>query len=431
MLELEEQLRRYGEAVERSFVESAAQPDVSPLRPRLRPTWWRRRAVLAGVAGVAAASVVAIAVAAVTAVRSDRGDNGDVASTSTSTDAVFDARTDTVLLFSDGSDGVTALDLDTGIAARRVIEEAGDQPYRTAITGDHLVVGSVGEIYAVPLDGGTSTLIDSATFFLPAAEPGEVWTVDFGRGREGAEIRRVTMDGTVVISSNTLDTDQYQPHYGVPGGLVVRGPDGLAIWDAATGVVGNPIAPSAARSQVVSDGRHIAWCDGPCEEAHIVDLERTGPPTAPVAPGRQFALSPDGTHLAVLRAASTGPPWAELVVTDLTTGEETRAAMTPLSGSGSLQWAEDSRQLFYASDSFGSGATTLGRYDLATGTSQLVDVDLGDNQAFVPIARDRATALLTGRRVEPSECAGSGEAFPSGRFDVCTFVVRSRNVESE
>jgi hypothetical protein len=349
----------------------------------------------------------------------------------TSTGPVFDAPTNTVLLFSDRIDGVTALDLDAGVAGRRVIqgEPAGDQPYRINLTGDHLVVGW-GEIYAAPLDGGPSRPIDEATIYIPAAEPGEVWTVDYRGGRIGqgrAAIRRVAMDGTVRSSSGALDTSRHHVLYGVPGGLVVQGPQGMAVWDAATGLLGDPIGSDAVVGAIVSDGRHLAWCYDPCDAPHVVDLERSGPPTTPAgAAGQGLALSPDGTHLAMLRGTAGGK--AELVVTDLATGRETRVAGTPLSEHGSLQLTEDGRQLFYASDSYRSAKTTLGRYDPAVAAWQAVEVDIGDGVTFVAVARDRAQALLTGHRVEPDECPSADGVFPSGRTDACTFVVGSRTL---
>ena len=89
-------------------------------------------------------------------------------------------------------------------------------------------------------------------------------------------------------------------------------------------------------------------------------------------------------------------------------------AGTPLSERGSLQWTEDGRQLFYASDSYRSAKTTLGRDDPAAAAWQAVGVDIGDGVTFVAVARDRAQALLTGHRVEPDECPSADGGFPSG-----------------
>jgi hypothetical protein len=205
----------------------------------------------------------------------------------------------------------------------------------------------------------------------------------------------------------------------------VRGPEGLAVWHVSTGLVGDAIGGGAAIGAIVSDGQHLAWCNDPCAVPHVVDLERTGLPTAPAGvAGRGVALSPVGTHLAVLHALPGGR--AELVVTDLTMGVEARIPTTPLPESGSLQWTDDGRQLFYATNSYGSPKTTLGRYDVAAAAWQAVEVDIGDGVTFVAVARDRAQALLSGHRVEPDECPSADGVFPSGRTDACTFVVGSR-----
>jgi hypothetical protein len=432
MLELEEQLRRYGDAIGRSLAHGDDLDDAGDHELGLeRPSGHRRRRWPFLATAAAAACVVAIAVAAVTVLRSDGGDDADTATVGAPAGAVFDARTGTVLLFTDGV-GVTALDLDAGSAVRRFLdgERAGDQPYRINHVDDQLVVGW-GEIYAAPLDGGPSTLIDSATIFIPAAEPGEVWTVDYPGGRIGqgrAEIRRVTMDGVVAFSAGTLDTDRYSPLYGVPGGLVVRGPEGLAIWNATTGRLSDPIGPATPVISIASDGTHLAWCDDTCADPRVVDLEHTGPPTAPAgASGQRLALSPDGNHLAVLRPTTDGR--AELVVTDVTTGDETRVATTPLRDSASLQWANDGHQLFHATDLYGSKRTTLGRYDLATGAWQSVELDLGDNLTFVPIPHDQATGLLTDQRAQPEACRSVEGVFRRSAAP-CTFPVTSRTLDS-
>jgi hypothetical protein len=428
MLKLEEQLCRYGEAIGEAL-DSGGRPDGTDGHEfhRRQSTARRshRRVLLIAASLVVAGTVTA---AALTAVRSGRRDAPDVAASGTPTIAVFDTRTDTVLIFSDGIDGITALDLDAGVAARRVVEgeRAGDQPFRVNLVDEHLVVGW-GEIYAAPLDGGPSSRIDEARIYIPAAEPGEVWTVIPGPlGQGQVQIHRVAMDGTVVVSTDALDLSRYQPLYGVPGGLVVQGPQGLAIWDAGTGRVSDPIGGTARSVSIASDGTHLAWCDETCQQPHVVDLERTGPPTAPAgALGQRVALSPDGRHLAALRSAANG---FELVVTDLATGQETPVSTTPR-GSGSLQWADDGHQLFYANASAASGDTTLGRYDVRTGTWQTVNLDLGTGHAlamFVPVGRDPGSALLTGKRVEPGECPEAGDTFPTGRTDPCTFPVNTR-----
>jgi hypothetical protein len=50
---------------------------------------------------------------------------------------------------------------------------------------------------------------------------------------------------------------------------------------------------------------------------------------------------------------------------------------------------------------------------------------------FVPLVRAHASALVTGERVEPSECPEVGDTFPSGRTDPCTFPVSRRPVADD
>lgn len=148
MLDIEDQLRRYGEAVER-HLEDGRDGDVRAAPPNRR----RSRSWV-----VAAAVVLVALVSAALVVTSLDDDPAAVVSTAPASGGarggVFSTPTDAVLLFSDGIDGATAIDLDRRIASRRVIEgeRAGDQSFRLTLTGGHLVVGW-GEIYAAPLTG--------------------------------------------------------------------------------------------------------------------------------------------------------------------------------------------------------------------------------------------------------------------------------------
>jgi len=225
VLDIEDQLRRYGEALQRHLGDG---PDDQVLTApaRRRPRLW-----------LVAAAVLVIAPGSATFIVTRLDDDHAAVSTTPDSDAartgVFSTPTDTVLLFSDGIDGATAIDLDRRIAGRRVIEgeRAGDQSFRLTLTGDHLVVGW-GEIYAAPLAGGASRKIADATIYIPASEPGEVWTVTWEGGRIGAgaaTLRRVSVAGTVTFTSTEFDPSVMQPVMGVPGGIVVDTPNGVAV----------------------------------------------------------------------------------------------------------------------------------------------------------------------------------------------------------
>lgn len=251
MLDIEDQLRRYGDALER-HLEHGRDHQVLTGPPARRLS---HRSL-----AVAAALVIALGSTTLIIVR----DADDAAVVSTTPDAgrpragVFSTPTDTVLLFSDGIAGATAIDLDRRIAARRVIkgERAGDQSFRLTLTGDHLVVGW-GEIYAAPLAGGTSRKIADATVYLPASEPGEVWTLTWDGGRIGAGaaiLQRATVHGTVTFTSDEFDPSAMQPVVGVPGGVVVNTPSGVAVWDVITDSAGPVLGPGPAIAAVRTEG---------------------------------------------------------------------------------------------------------------------------------------------------------------------------------
>jgi hypothetical protein len=420
VLDVEEQLQRYGAALEADLLREAdgrlpepvASDEPLAVVPRRRSR--ARRRALVGIATLVAVSVV------VAVVVGTGGGREHVASGPTAS-SVFGEPTHAVLLTSDGIDGVTAIDLDHRIAGRRVIEgeRAGDQLYRITLTRSRLVVGW-GAIYASPLDGGRSTKVADATQYLPAAEPGEVWTIDEDPVRSNtgnAVIQRVTTSGRVTFRTSSLDIRAAQPQLGVPGGLVVRTPDGTAVWDAATGTVGPTLGPFFGPT--ASNGRSLAWCVNSCADLHVVPLAVTGPPTAPHGgSGSELAFSNDRRWLAYLRPVATDR--TELVRRDLATGSETVVA-TGLPQYGSIAWSADSAQLFY-SESYGQRGTLVGRYVPATGRWQQREVAVGDAvTGLVVLSPAQARSFFSRGLVAPAACPGAAGTFPSGRTGRCSF----------
>lgn len=421
MLDVEEQLGRYGAALEAELVregdghvqEHVVLDEPLPRLPRRRSR--SRRRALVGIAVVAALAVL-LAVVVGTGGGRDRVVSGPTSS------SVFGQPTHAVLLTSDGIDGVTAIDLDHRIAGRRVIngERAGDQLYRITLTGQRLVVGW-GAIYAYPLNGGRSIKIADATQYLPAAEPGEVWTIDEDPVRSGtgnAVIQRVTTSGRVTFRTGSLDIRAAQPVLGVPGGLVVRTPDSLAVWDASTGTIGPKLGPPFG--QAASTGRALAWCVNSCADLHVVPLSVTGAPTAPHGgSGSELAFSNDRRWLAYLRPVATDR--AALVLRDLATGSESTVA-TGLPQYGSIAWSADSAQLFYSEYSYGQRGSLVGRYVPATGRWQQRELAVGDAVGGLVVLSPAQARSFFGRRpVEPAACPGAAGTFPSGRTGRCSF----------
>lgn len=420
MLELEEQLRRYGEAIERELLDRADGLAVTPVRRRRRPP----RPFLA-----AAAVLVVVAGVATTLALVASKDEGSVVSTEPTTPGepsragVFSTPTDTILLFSDGIDGATAIDLDRRLAGRRVIEgeRAGDQAFRLTLTGEHLVVGW-GEIYAAPLSGEPSRKIADATIYIPASESGEVWTLTWeggGIGSETATLHRVRMDGTVVFTFTTFEPAILQPVIGVPGGIAVNTPEGVAVWHADTGTTSAVLGPGPATA-ATTDGRSLAWCEESCSTFHVAELERTGAPVAPhAAPGaQQIALSANGARLAVLRPNGGG---ADLVVTHAGMSEEIVVARD-LDPSGSLVWTSDGRQLFYTENSYQQSSHRVGRYDIDAQRWEIHSLPVGDGLAPIALDRVQARSFFSDQVVSPRDCRGAEGVYPSGRQGVCTFA---------
>ena len=372
---------------------------------------------------MAVAAVIVIATGLAVVVVARRDDGAARVISEPAAQRVFSEPTGTVLLLSDGIDGVTAIDLDSRIGGRTVIpgERAGDQPFRITVTGNHVVVGW-GEIYAQPLRGGPSTKIDDATIYVPAAEAGGVWTITWDGERIGvgsAVVRRVTVDGQITFTSRSLDAATDFPLLGVPGGLAVSTADGVAVWDAATGQIGR-FRVSGPATSVASNGRSLAWCEVSCAKVHVVPLPRTGPPTAPhAALSQEIALSNDGRRLAFLRPV-TGDGSA-LVIRDLRSGEESTVA-TGLSRYGSITWSSDSTQLFSSEYSKGQSAMRLGRYSVTSGTWEETRVSVGGAiRGLVAIPSADASTFFSATVGEPGACPPAGFSYPSGRHGVCSF----------
>lgn len=410
MLEVEEQLRRYGAALESELLREPHAPVVrEPSRPR------HRRVVFAF------AALAAVAVAAVVLFgRSDEKSSQVV--TRPLPHGVFAQRTGVVLLLSDGTDGVTAIDLDNRTAGRRVIdgERAGDQTFRITLTGGHVVVGW-GEIYAQPLSGGASTKIDDATMYIPAAEPGQVWTITWEGGRIGqgsAAVRRVAVNGAVTFSSTAMNVEGDWPRLGVPGGLVVQTPEGVAVWDTATGEVGPTRGPGPV-SSIKSNGRSVAWCGDTCANVHVAALPHTGSPTSRHAGGQQIALTNDGHLLAFLRPGAGNE--YDLVVRDLTDGNESVVA-SGLAQYGAIEWDSDGRQLFYSENSYQQSAMRLGRYGVADRSWEEQEIPFGGAiSGLVVLSPSEAGSFFSAKLESAAACPGAAGSYPSGRRGVCSF----------
>ena len=418
VLDLDDQLQRYAEALEQNLLEESA-PESAGGSSQRRP---RQRMV------GAAAAIVALLAVVVAILADSLGDRDRVATgpieTAAGRPGVFTTTTDAVLLFTDGIDGAMAVDLDRRLVGRRVIdgERAGDQQFRLTLTGDHLVVGW-GEIFAAPIDGAQSRKIADATIFVPASEEGEVWTLTWEGGRIGsgaATLRRVGINGSVVFEAEGFDPATYEPVVGVPGGLLVNTRQGVTVWDGETGDAGPVLGPGRAVA-ATTDGQRVAWCANSCADLHTAALLRTGPPTARhVAAGaQQLALSPDGTTLAVVRPVDDA---AQLVLTDPADPGNERVVAAGLPGPGAVMWSPSGGQLFFTEGSYGASSMLIGLYDMTSQRWESQTIPVGDGLAPIAVTHAEARSFFTDERVPQAQCPGAGGAYPSGREGVCMFA---------
>ncbi|MDQ1519743.1 MAG: hypothetical protein QOI55_816 [Actinomycetota bacterium] len=328
--------------------------------------------------------------------------------------AVFSQKTGTTLLLDDGYDGIVAVDLDRGTVTRRTIEgqRAGDQPYRLMRAGNSLVVGW-GKVWGAPLSGEKPHKLGDATIAIPAAEPGRVWLVNYPG--QGPNINRlVTLTGHVVTEAAGAVAQNAFPQIGVPGGIAYQTDNGIEVWNAATGRIGDPLAPKGA-TVIAARADLLAWCDATCSTVHVttVSVGRDIAVSLPRAAGPTMArFSPDGRSLAIAVHNS-------VVVADTTSG----GATTLFDGQGlgdyiSVGWSVDSAQLFVISNN------KLGRYDVSDRTRELVDssLELGGHP-FVSATNNEASAFTKAPRALPTDCTAPPVARPRAFERACTFDI--------
>jgi hypothetical protein len=396
MPELTEQIHRYVQAAGRDAETRASAYVAAPApgrgrgRPSRRSAFWL----------AAAAAMILVVIVGVAIGRDPRTDETTPAQ---ATSPIFSTSTGTALVFTDGLSGVITVDLDTGLAVRRGLdgERAGDPPFRLTDTGDALVVGW-GDITAVALDGSGSTVLDEATIYVPAAEPGEVWTLDWPDGRMSptpATVQRVNATGEVTFDVAILDMTTYDSLAGVPGGLAVGTADGIGIWNAETGEIVDHPGPGRATG-AASNGNVLVWCHEDCNQPQVLELDERGARTPPAVSFGNPVFSPDGTKVAY--PANLGGE-SGVGVLDLQTGATTRVA-TGIDDIPSIGWSADGSQLFVAGYAYQQDSTTIGRYEMETGSWERHTIDIGGGLAFITLTPERASWLLSTPPGSPAAC---------------------------
>lgn len=208
--------------------------------------------------------------------------------------------TETVLLFDDGEDGAFVVDLDSGDVVHVELpgQRAGDQPFRLWQMGGWIVAGW-GEIFATtPGSGQEPRKLADARFFLPAAEPDQLWVID-DDGSPGASAWAL-IDGSGEPLAPPVAGGE-EPLRGVPGGLALRRAHGaLAKYDLEEQRVVDYLGEGPAHIADVTRHR-VVWCEEPCAELTVSHAD--GRPVAVFDDAARFIpqstwLSDDGRFLA-------------------------------------------------------------------------------------------------------------------------------------
>lgn len=286
--------------------------------------------------------------------------------------------TGSALVFDDGHSGAVTVDLDSGWSRWvRLPQRPGDQPYRISRLGDRVVVGW-GEIHAVHLaPDGVSRHLADATLFVPAADPGQLWLIDWDGGRIGlGEVTWTLVDETGSTLHAVTDHDDVEVLRGVPGGLAVRAPSGhVATYDLATGRL-LPLPSEDALALLDVAREHVVWCSDPCRR--LVVSDREGEVVSSVG-GEHVRhvdgswIAPDGGVLvtAMMTELSDGAVDRRLVVHRTDTGAVVADTGLPL-GAIRGSWSADGEQFFWSLAS-AQGPQQLGRWRAGLGIEQ-VDV---------------------------------------------------------
>lgn len=365
----------------------------------------RRRARAGQLAGAVGAVVVAVLATSLVVSGGDRR----VVAGPPKSPMRFSTPTNGVLVFDDGYDGLTVVDVNTGEVARRISgQRAGDQVFRLFRSGDHLVTGW-GEISAFSLASGTPTVLGEATVAIPSATSGRAWLVSYpggGIGSGPATAVEVSMDGTVHRRAGAGDPliGDLETIYQAEGSWTVSLTAGRWAYRPSSrqfGYAADPqpgdlwlsCTPNCADLDVHEEGGPTQRANLP-GSAHLIDRE-------------DLRFSPDGRRLALLTEAG-------LVLLDRGTN---RARVIGTNFVPDLAWTPDGTQLLAFWD---LSDRYLGRYDVRTGRweqTTLAVAGLGD---LVVVEPAFGPGLLDGPRKEAKDCPPP-VIDPSRRDPVCVF----------
>ena len=255
------------------------------------------------------------------------------------------------LVFTAGSNRLTAIDVASGRRTVMKVPSAAACGPQMHVTGGHVIFAAIEEdrtvVYSAPvaLDAPPRRL-GAAHAFVPSATEGRIWLAGVSCTRNAmVGVREVTVDGRVTQESRRAVPPSWLAA-AAPGGLVLERSRELAVWDPGTGRSGRPLALQAVAA---AGGSLLAGClAGPsCSGLSVVDTAGGRRVDAQPPRGHDLELdarfSPDGALLAA--PASAGRRWSVALV-DTRTGRTslvrgTRSRQYPM-----LSWAASSGWLF-------------------------------------------------------------------------------------
>ncbi len=335
---------------------------------------------------------------------------------------VFGVETGVVLLLDDGLEGVIAVDFDGRRAARSLVQgqRPGDEPFSMVRVGDKLVVGW-SSIYAVDIETRQGNKIGDATIFVPAADPGRVWMIDYPGGRIGSgpkTVWQVTAEGETVVDPTVLDSNLH-PLVGVPGGLALQSGNGLRLWDLATNEMVSLGADGAGFAKDV-DGTNLAWCSGQCDTLFLTDTSQLATIEYDAPVGTVFLdakFSDDGRYLAAVLGNEDTYLGGSLYLLNLESGEiKTFAETGPVSH---IAWAPDNDQVFATGRSYGEATTAVWRIQISTEQISTTVLPVGGGISPVVIDSTDANAYF-GDSPGSAECLSAlGNLVMS--LEICNF----------
>ena len=361
----------------------------------------RRRRHRRMTAGATVAVIVALVAGLLFLVsNSSRGGRGLASSKRPNRVGTFTHPTGDVLVFADG----LTLDLDDRTAVARAIpgQRAGDQQWDIIRSGDSFVVGW-GEVWASPIAGGSSRLLGPVVTFVPAAEAGAVWLVDYPGGRIGEgtpTLREVTVTGSVLRTELGPPASSGVPIVGIPGGLAFQTSTGIALWNADRHAFTRRLGNAAGFIGNSAEGS-VAWCEGSCTSLHVTAIAGAGhafpsPQRGQVLEPGSVRLSPDGRYVAFVttrEGLGSANQRGTLDVVDIRTGQ-VNVVQRHVSAWSTLAWTHDSRIVFFASENL--SGMTLGEFQVRTGHAEHADIAIQNAEQFVIVQRSEAKALLSG-----------------------------------